>query len=157
MVFHGPAREAIILGTRTLPQSAVIRILVFHSPSASMIPHCFSIDQRPLRTLLKCAGTSSRALLYTLQRHGIIIFAVRRRRQAGRHWPTALEEPGQTDAPLPARLSAKVRDSTIASIFHVLISFLSSILQTVESPPRLSMCTDPQNDTSCSKVGLLLF
>ena len=59
------------------------------------------------------------------------------------------------DAPLPvqaARLSAKVRDSTIASIFFMLISFLSSVLHRRWSPPpRLSMCTVHQNDTLCSK------
>ena len=59
------------------------------------------------------------------------------------------------DAPLPvqaARLSAKVRDSTIASIFFMLISFLSSVLHRRWSPPpRSSMCTVHQNDTLCSK------
>ena len=81
MVFHTvQLRESFLILRQNAAAVCRHQNLVFQPQRQHDLHIVFSIDQRPLRTLLKCIRHKFARIVVHLQCHGIIIFAVRRRR-----------------------------------------------------------------------------
>ena len=81
MVFHTvQLRESFLILRQNAAAVCRHQNLVFQPQRQHDLHIVFSIDQRPLRTLLKCIRHKFARIVVHLQCHGIIIFAVHRRR-----------------------------------------------------------------------------